>query len=111
MLEDANIKLAGVATDVLGVSGRAMLEALIAGRRRPGAAGRAGAGAAAEQAPGIAGGPAGPGHRAPPLPAAGRCWTRSRQLEGLIARLDARIEDGDGPVRRGGRSGWRRSRG
>jgi transposase len=31
VLEDANIKLASVATDVLGVSGRAMLEAIIAG--------------------------------------------------------------------------------
>lgn len=32
VLEDANIKLASVATDVMGVSGRAMLEALIAGK-------------------------------------------------------------------------------
>jgi len=32
VLEDANIKLASVATDVLGVSGRAMLEAMIAGQ-------------------------------------------------------------------------------
>lgn len=32
VLEDANIKLASVATNVLGVSGRAMLEALIAGQ-------------------------------------------------------------------------------
>jgi transposase len=31
VLEDANIKLAGVASDVLGVSGQEMLEALIAG--------------------------------------------------------------------------------
>jgi transposase len=31
VLEDANIKLSSVVTDVLGVSGRAMLEALIAG--------------------------------------------------------------------------------
>ncbi len=31
VLEDANIKLAAVATDILGVSGRAMLERLIAG--------------------------------------------------------------------------------
>ena len=31
VLEDANIKLSSVATDVLGVSGRAMLDALIAG--------------------------------------------------------------------------------
>src|SRR5262245_37944897 len=32
VLEDANVKLASVATDVLGVSGRAMLEALAAGQ-------------------------------------------------------------------------------
>ncbi len=35
VLEDANIKLAGVASDVLGVSGRDMLEALIAGESDP----------------------------------------------------------------------------
>lgn len=35
VLEGANIKLASVATDVLGVSGRAMLEALVAGERDP----------------------------------------------------------------------------
>jgi transposase len=35
VLEDANIKLAAVATDVLGVSGRDMLEALIAGETDP----------------------------------------------------------------------------
>src|SRR6202008_2288528 len=35
LLEAGNIKLASVATDVLGVSGRAMLEALIAGERDP----------------------------------------------------------------------------
>jgi transposase len=35
VLEDANIKLAGVAADVLGVSGRDMLEALIAGQTDP----------------------------------------------------------------------------
>jgi transposase len=34
-LEDANIKLASVATDILGVSGRAILEALIEGRKDP----------------------------------------------------------------------------
>jgi transposase len=37
VLEDANIKLASVATDVLGVSGRAMLAALIGGRDDPAA--------------------------------------------------------------------------
>lgn len=35
MLEDANIKLSSVATDVLGASGRAMLEALIQGEEDP----------------------------------------------------------------------------
>ena len=33
LLEDAGIKLSSVATDITGVSGRAMLEALIAGNR------------------------------------------------------------------------------
>lgn len=33
VLEDANIKLASVATDALGASGRAMLEAMLAGER------------------------------------------------------------------------------
>jgi transposase len=35
LLEDALIKLSTVATDILGVSGRAMIEALIAGQRDP----------------------------------------------------------------------------
>ena len=35
VLEDANIKLASVASDVLGASGRAMIAALIAGEERP----------------------------------------------------------------------------
>jgi len=35
VLEDANIKLAGVASDVLGVSGRAMLETIIQGEAEP----------------------------------------------------------------------------
>jgi transposase len=35
VLEDANIKLASVATDILGVSGRAMLEAMIRGEGDP----------------------------------------------------------------------------
>ena len=35
VLERANIKLASVASDIMGVSGRAMLEALIAGKADP----------------------------------------------------------------------------
>lgn len=34
-MEDAGIKLSSVASDLLGVSGRAMLEALIGGKRDP----------------------------------------------------------------------------
>ena len=37
LLEDAGIKLSAVASDIVGVSGRAMLEALIAGDRDPAA--------------------------------------------------------------------------
>src|SRR4029453_3606460 len=37
VLEDAGIKLASVATDILGVSGRAMLEALLQGTTDPAA--------------------------------------------------------------------------
>src|SRR4051794_15734960 len=37
LLEDAGIKLSAVASDIMGVSGRAMLEALIAGDRDPAA--------------------------------------------------------------------------
>ena len=35
LLEDAGIKLSSVATDIVGVSGRAMLAALAAGERDP----------------------------------------------------------------------------
>ena len=35
LLEDAGIKLSAVASDITGVSGRAMLEALVAGERAP----------------------------------------------------------------------------
>ena len=35
LLEDAQIKLSAVATDIFGVSGRQMLAALIAGQRDP----------------------------------------------------------------------------
>ena len=35
LLEDTGIKLSSVASDIVGVSGRAILEALIAGQRDP----------------------------------------------------------------------------
>lgn len=37
VLEDANLKLASVATDIMGVSGRSMLQAIIAGKDDPAA--------------------------------------------------------------------------
>ena len=42
VLEDANIKLSAVASDIMGVSGQAMLRALVAGQTVPGALGRFG---------------------------------------------------------------------
>src|SRR5215831_9799419 len=45
VLESANVKLASVATDVLGKSGRAMLEALVGGAGSRGAGGLGGLGA------------------------------------------------------------------
>src|SRR5437899_8154329 len=55
-LEGANLKLAAVASDVVGVSGRAMLAAVLDGERDPDVPGRAGpwrpAGQAAAGAPG-----------------------------------------------------------
>lgn len=44
LLEDALIKLSTVATDIMGVSGRAMIEALIAGEVDPQALARVGQG-------------------------------------------------------------------
>jgi len=35
VLEEANVKLGSVATDVLGVSGRLMLNGLVAGKQDP----------------------------------------------------------------------------
>ena len=48
-LEDANLKLASVVTDVTGVSGRAILQALVAGQTDPQALGRPGQRPAAQE--------------------------------------------------------------
>ena len=55
-LEGANIKLASVATDILGMSGREMLPGAGGGRDRCGGAGGAGQGAAAGEAAGAGAG-------------------------------------------------------
>jgi transposase len=97
VLEDANIKLASVASDVLGVSGRAMIRAIIGGRTDPGEL--------AELAKRRLRG------KIPQLKEAlhGRVTDHHRFLlqalmdqleflEGLIARLDARIEEAMVPL-------------
>ncbi len=64
VLEDAGIKLDSVASDVLGVSGRAMLAALLAGERDPDVLADLAKGGCAED-PEAARGVAGPVRRAP----------------------------------------------
>ena len=53
LLQDANIKLASVATDILGVSGRAMLEALVRRDDGPGGAGGLGPGRLRKKLPAL----------------------------------------------------------
>jgi transposase len=96
VLEDANIKLASVASDVLGVSGRAMIRAIIDGREEP-------AGLAELARRQLRG-------KIPELTKAlhGRVTDHHRfllralmeqidSLEGLIARYDARIAEAMAP--------------
>ena len=97
----------GVATDVLGVSGRAMIAGLIAGRGRPGAAGRARPAGSLRQE----GDPADGGRWRAGSPSTTASCSRPLldqlgQLEGLIARLRRADRRGDGgplSVRRGRR--------
>ena len=69
-LEDANIKLEAELSDVLGKSGRAMLDAMVAGRDRPGAACGARTSGGEEFASQAAGSPAWTPHASSSLPAA-----------------------------------------
>jgi transposase len=97
VLEDGNIKLAGGATDVLGVSGRDMLEALIAGEADPQRRAELARGRLREKIPQL--------RRA----LRGRVTEHHRfllrlhldhirQLEELIGRLGARIEEALAPI-------------
>ena len=67
LLEDANIKLGDVATDILGKSARAMLEALLGGQTDPKARSPAGAGTPACKADGVGAGVGGGLQAAPSL--------------------------------------------
>jgi transposase len=92
VLEDANIKLGSVATDVLGVSGRDMLRALVAGQNDPEALAELARGKLRAKIPALR------------LALRGRVTDHHRfllglfldeltHLEGLISRLTARITE------------------
>ena len=89
-LEDANVKLDGVVADLLGKSGRAMLEALAAGETDPGEAGGARPPAARGDAGAAQGGAARAGDGATTASCCGCTWTRStrwtRRSRGSTAR-------------------------
>jgi transposase len=96
VLEDANLKLASVATDVLGASGRAMLGALIGGRDDPAELAELARGSLRKKIPELTAalrGFVGDHHRF-----LLRALLRQvEQLEGLIAEYDARIEHAMAP--------------
>ena len=92
LLEDAQIKLSVVVSDIFGVSGRADAGALIAGERDPEGAGRAGPGPDARQDPPAGGGVHRALHRAPRVPAA-TMLARIDEISADIAAVEARIEE------------------
>ena len=98
VLEDANIKLASVASDVAGNSGRGHDPGDHRRPRGAGGIGRAGAAAAAGQDPRADEGLAWPGHRPPSLPAA-RPHGADRFAGGLDRPVRRPDRSGDGAVR------------
>jgi transposase len=92
VLEDADIKLGDVATDVLGASGRAILDALVAGSADPVALAEHARGSLRRKRPRLRQALEGrvtEHHRF----LLGALLDQVRQLEGLIARYGARIEE------------------
>jgi transposase len=90
VLEDANIKLGAVATDILGVSGRLMIEALIGGQEDPAAMASMARGRLRKKATALQqalDGAVTEHHR----DQLRRLWDQLHALEGLIDRLDGRI--------------------
>ena len=88
---DALIKLGTVATDLFGVSGRAMLEALIAGQRDPKALAELARGRLRVKHAALVGGPHRPLRR-PSRGAGEDAAGPDRRLSGQIDQLTARIE-------------------
>src|SRR5215211_8039407 len=91
-LEDAGIKLDSVASDVLGVSGRAMLAALVAGERDPDVLAELDKGRLRRKIPALRQALRGrfTDHHALLI---GLALDHLEHLEGAIARLDARVDE------------------
>jgi transposase len=92
LLESANIKLGNVVSDVLGVSGRAMLDALVAGETDPKTLATRARGSLIPKATQLAEGLRGrfTAHHAFLL---GQILTQLDQMAALVARCDARITE------------------
>jgi transposase len=91
LLQDAGVKLSSVASDILGVSGRAMLEALVAGSRDPEAIAELARGALRKKIPALRralAGRFGPHHAL----LVGEILAKLDYLDGAIGRLSGEIE-------------------
>ena len=88
VLEDANIKLGAVATDILGVSGRLMIRAMIGGPEDLADLGWPGPRQAEEEGHRAGRIPGGIGHRSPSLPAQAPV-EQLEAIEGLICASKA----------------------
>ena len=90
-LEDAGIKLDSVASDVLGVSGRAMLQALVAGERGPDVLAELAKGVLRKKIPELRQALRGRfrDHHALLI---GLCLDHTAHLEAAIAKLDAQVD-------------------
>jgi transposase len=100
LLEDAGVKLSVVATEIFGKSGRAILDALIAGERRTGPR-RAGPGPPTQEDPRAHRG-AGRAFRRPPRLPGQHDLRPHRHDQRVVTTLDARIDTGDRALPPGG---------
>ena len=102
VLEDTGIKLDCVATDILGVSGRAMLDALVAGTTDPEVLAELAQGQAAREDPGAQGGARGPLRPAARAAGSARSSPTSTSSTSRSSRLSDAIEEQIAPFRAGG---------